>query len=263
MSSTMLNYVPTFRSILDITESEWLSGLGLERDETPDCVIVEGSWWRADRQKWRLEHLTDVRELDFPDIFLGRHDDRTIAFCMAYGAPRAVEVITMFASIGTRLAIQIGTCGGLQPELRPGDIIIPDLVRCEDGVSHLYGADPARTFATPSLIEGAQRLLESRGRTVRVGEHVTFSSLFAESIPMMEAWHDDGLLSVDMETATTLSVAEQSGCQAVSLLVVWDELTRGRRFLDPMSAQAEAELDQSNSDVFEVALEIAVCSDSG
>ncbi len=249
--------MPDFRSILDVTTPEWLLGLGIEPDEVPDCVIIEGSWWREERLRWRLDYLTDVRELGFPDIFLGKHGDRTIAFCMAYGAPRAVEIITIFAAVGTRLAIQIGTCGGLQAELEPGDIIVPDAVRCEDGVAHLYGADPLTTFATPSQVERAQRLLESRGRNVRVGPHVTFSSLFAESNSMMEAWHADGLLSVDMETATTLSVAEQHGCEAVSLLVVWDELTRGRRFLDPMTATAEAELDQSNKDVFEVALDLA------
>jgi uridine phosphorylase len=250
--------VPDFRSILDVDKSEWLLGLGIEPDEIPDCVIVEGSWWRAERQEWRLSHLTDVRELGFPDIYLGRYGDRTIAFCMAYGAPRAVEIITMFAAIGTGLVIQVGTCGGLQPELQPGDIVIPDLVCCEDGVSHLYGADPATTSATPLQIERARAMLQSRGRTVRVGPHVTFSSLFAESVQMMEAWHSKGLLSVDMETATTLSVAEEYGCEAVSLLVVWDELTRGRRFLDPMSVEATAELDQSNGDVFQVALDLAV-----
>lgn len=249
--------MPDFRPILDVTESEWRSGLGLEPGETPDCVIVEGSWWREERQKWRLGYLTDVRELGFPDVYLGKHGDRTIAFCMAYGAPRAVEVITIFAALGARLAVQIGTCGGLQPELQPGDVIIPDVVGCEDGVAHLYGADPSTATATPSLIDQAKRLLESRRRTVRVGSHVTFSSLFAESPAMLEEWHNAGLLSVDMETATTLSVAEQYGCDAVSLLVVWDELTRGRRFLDPMAPDAMAELDQSNSDVFEIALELA------
>lgn len=249
--------MPDFRSILEVSESEWLSGLGLEPYEIPDCVIVEGSWWRAEREKWRLGHLTEVRELGFPDVYFGHHGDRKIAFCMAYGAPRAVEIITMFAAIGTRQAIQIGTCGGLQPELRPGDIIVPDHVSCEDGVSHLYGADPSTTQATPTLVKEALNGLEALGRTVRVGRHVTFSSLFAESVSMMETWHEESYLSVDMETATTLSVAEHYGCEAVSLLVVWDELTRGRRFLDPMTAEAEADLNQSNSDVFQVALALA------
>jgi len=74
---------------------------------------------------------------------------------------------------------------------------------------------------------------------------------------MMEASHSDGLLSVDMETATTLAVAEQHGCEAAPLLVPLDELTRGRRFLDPMPAEAEAELNKTNKDVFEVALDLA------
>jgi len=244
-----------FRSILDVTASEWLDGLQLSENEIPDCVIVEGSWWRHERQTWRLDYLSDVRELGFPDLFWGRWLDKKIVFCMAYGAARAVEVIYMFSLLGTRLSIQIGTCGGLQPELKPGDIVIPDQVVAEDGVGHLFGKG-ASTSATASLVSQATRALLERGRTVHVGKHVTFSSLFAETVEMMESWHKEGFLAVDMETATTLSVAEHFDRSAVALLVVWDELTRGRRFLDPMSNEEQLALNQGNKDVFEVALEL-------
>lgn len=244
-----------FRSIQDVTRDEWLSALQLDEAEIPDCVIVEGSWWRAERQAWRLSYLSDVRELGVPDVFWGRRHDRNVAFCMAYGAPRAVEVIYMFSLLGAKLAIQIGTCGGLQPHLRPGDIILPDDVVGEDGVAHLFGG-AAPTAGSPRWIGPARAALEARSRTVHVGKHVTFSSLFAESTSMMEAWQSAGFLSVDMETATTFSVAKQFATEAVSLLVVWDELTRGRRFLDPMDAEPLAALNQSNLDVYEVALEL-------
>ena len=243
-----------FRSILDVGADEWRDACGLNPADTPDCVIVEGSWWRAQRQELRLAHLTDVRELDVPDIFWGRWRDKKIAFCMAYGAPRAGEVIHLFGVLGTPLAIQIGTCGGLQDHLRPGDIILPQQVKAEDGVAHLY-ADTAA--ATEKWLAAARPLLEDRSRRVHVGPHVTFSSLFAETVAMYEAWHHAGLLSVDMETATTLSVAESFGMEALSMLVVWDELTRGRRFLDPMSPDNLAALDQANKDVFTTALALA------
>jgi hypothetical protein len=44
---------------------------------------------------------------------------------------------------------------------------------------------------------------------------------------------------------------------AVSMVVVWDELTRGRRFLDPLPPDALAALNRANQSVYEVALALA------
>jgi len=245
----------TFRSMQDVTRPEWLAGLGITQDEVPDAVILEGSWWREERQNMRLAHLSDVRELSFPDMFWGRHNDTKIVFCMAYGAPRAVEVSQIFASLGAKLVIQIGTCGGLQSHLAPGDIILPDLIRCEDGVAEHY-TKTGTTQADPNWIKSAQKALKAENRTVHIGPHVTFSSLFAESVEMYEAWHKDGLLSVEMEAATTIAAAAKFGVPGVAMVVVWDELTAGRRFMDPMTPKALTELELSNAAVFTAALKL-------
>jgi purine-nucleoside phosphorylase len=245
-----------FRSILEVDADYWIEAMGLAEDEIPEAVIVEGSWWRAERQAWRLGYLDDVRELGLPDLFWGRRNGRPVAFCMAYGAPRTVEVIHIFSMLGAKLAVQIGTCGGLQSHLRPGDIVVPESAVPADGVAVHFGTGDVR-LATPSIAESARAKLEARSsRSVHVGRHVTFSSLFAESVQMMEAWHVDGLLSVEMETATTFAVAAEHGTDAVAMLVVWDELTRGRRFSDPMSDEDLAALDAGNKDIYEVALEL-------
>ncbi len=246
---------PTFRSILDVTRAEWLQGLGLAENEIPDAVIVEGSWWRAERQAWRLSYLTDVRELGFPDIFWGNYRGKKVAFCMAYGAPRAVEIIYLFCFLGARLAVQIGTCGGLQSYLQSGDIILPESALGRDGVAHLFG-DREAAFADARWVQYAERALHSRDLRCYRGGHITFSSLFAETPAMMAAWHQAGLLSVDMETATTLSVAADFGVPALSLLVVWDDLTRGKRFLDPMGEAELTALNTANQAVYEVALDL-------
>ena len=245
-----------FRSILDLTAEEWLKAMGLTADEVPDVVIVEGSWWRKQRQEWRLGYLTDVRELNFPDIYWGRWQDKKVAFCMAYGAPRTVEVIYLFGKLGSKLAVQIGTCGGLQSHLKSGDVILPESATCRDGVSHLYGDNEA-SFADLDCVKAAEILLGERGHQTYRGGHMTFSSLFAETPEMMALWNQAGYLSVDMETATTFSVAKFCGISAVSMLVVWDDLTRGKRFLDPLTDEELSALDRANESVYEVALQLA------
>jgi uridine phosphorylase len=246
----------TFRSMMDIKPDEWLAAMKLSAYDIPDVVIVEGSWWRQQRTDWRLGYLSDVRELGFPDIFWGRWKDRKIGFCMAYGAPRTSEIIHIFGTLGAKLAVQIGTCGGLQSHLKPGDIVLPEVAFCRDGVAHLYGAADA-ALGSSEWIERAQQRLVERGHKTYRGPHVTWSSLFTETPQMMEAWNRAGYLSVEMETATTFAAARFFGMDALSMIVVWDDLTRGRRFLDPMDEQPLAALNRANESVYEVALALA------
>lgn len=248
--------MPNFRSMMEISAEEWLEAMKLSTDEIPDAVIVEGSWWRQQRTDWRLGYLSDVRELEFPDIFWGRWKDKKIAFCCAYGAARTVEIIHIFGAIGTKLAVQIGTCGGLQSYLKPGDIILPEVALCREGVAHMYGT-PDAVMGSKTQIDRAEALLHEQNLTTYRGTHITWSSLFTETPQMMESWHHAGFLSVEMETATTFSVARYFDMQAVSMVVVWDDLTRGRRFLDPLPEGGEEALNRGNQAIYEVALALA------
>ena len=246
-----------FHSIMEISAAEWLAALKLPRADIPDVVVVEGTWWRAERTAWRLGQLQDVRELAFPDIFFGRWQGRKVVYCCAYGAPRTVEIIHLFGLLGARLAVQIGTCGGLQSHLRTGDIILPTTALCREGVAHYYGA-PERVDAAPAWVAQAQEWLTQHGHTTYTGTHLTWSSLFAQDAALVERWHEAGYLAVDMETATTLAVSRYFGMAALSMLVVWDDLTRGRSFLDPLSDAEVLRLDAGNRDVFAAALALAV-----
>jgi uridine phosphorylase len=241
---------------MEISAAEWLAALKLPQADIPDIVIVEGTWWRAERTAWRLSQLDEVRELAFPDIFWGRWQGRTVVYCCAYGAPRTVEIIHLFGLLGAQLAVQIGTCGGLQPHLRTGDIILPTTALCREGVAQYYGARES-TDAAPVWVARAQDWLSQRGHTAYTGTHLTWPSLFAQDAALVESWHAAGYLAVDMETATTLAVSRYFGMAALAMLVVWDDLTRGRSFLDPLSDAELQRLDAGNRDVYAAALALA------
>ena len=72
---------------------------------------------------------------------------------------------------------------------------------------------------------------------------------------MVEEWRERGYGSVDMEAATLFAVAKYFGYAATALLVVWDQLTSDRSFLDPLTAKEQTRLDAANTAVFEAALE--------
>lgn len=245
----------TARGILDLTAAEWRAALNMPEGEVPQAVIVEGSWWREQRTRWRLDRLENVRELNFPDIFVGDWKGHRVAFCCAYGAARTAEVIQLFGVLGSRLAVQIGTCGGLQRHLHPGDIIVPRTAWALDGVAQLYGTVPL-SFGDPMALGMARGLLSERGLSVHDGDHLTWPTLFAQHSELITRWSERGISSVDMETATTYTAATKFGMASASLLVVWDDLMRGRTFLDPLSLREGDAVNQANGAVFEVALEL-------
>lgn len=244
-----------YKSIMDITREEWLDALKMSPDEIPDAVIVEGSWWRQQRTDWRLSYLSDVQELAFPDMFSGKWKNKQVIFCCAYGAPRTVEIIHLFSLLGVQLAIQIGTCGGLQSHLKPGDIVLPEVAIARDGVAHLYGATEA-ALASDVWSDRAAKMLKNDGFTVHRGTHLTWSSIFAQDASLVETWHRAGYLSVDMETATTFATASYFDIPAISMLVVWDDLMRGRSFLVPLTTEEQKALDTSNEVIYTTALEL-------
>lgn len=233
----------------------WRATLGLDDDERPVAVVVEGTWWREQKTRRRLDQLDAVRELAVPDVFMGRRGDRTVLYACPYGAPRTAEVVHIGARIGARLAVQIGSCGVLGNGIRPGDVIVPTAAIGLDGVTSLYSGDQV-VAASSEWVGRAASALEGLGITVHRGLSVTWPTLFNQPSASVEEWHQAGYLGVDMETATTLAVARFFELDAVSMLVAWDELRSGRSFLDPLPQRESSAFDAADDVIFAAALEL-------
>ncbi len=252
---------PKHRAVMDLGREEWLDALGMDAADIPQAVIMEGSWWRAQRTEWRLSYLDDVRELAFPDMFYGFWQGSPVVYSCVYGAPRAVELAHLFGVLGTQRMVMIGTCGALDPRLVTGDVVVPSRAVAREGVAHLYktvAEDTAIILSDPDLTEMGRAGLENRGIITADTLHLTWSSIFAQSGEMVEEWREAGYGSVDMEAATLFAVAKHFRFACTALLVVWDQLTADRSFLDPLTPEEEARLDAANSAVFEAALEIGI-----
>lgn len=236
-----------------MSKDEWLTAIGMTPDEVPNKIILEGTWWYKERYPARLEYLTKVRELKFPDMYLGEHEGSTVMFCCAYGAPRVVEPVHIFGLLGTRKVIQIGSCGGLQPTIQTGDVVIPTTSFIGEGASQYYG-QTISSSATKELVTIADRALTSNGLKTHVGRHISTSALLQQSDEQIGKWQQRGLLGVDMETSAVYSAAGFFNMQRVSMLFVWDELLNHRTWLDEFSTVEKSRQLEANRLIFEVAL---------
>lgn len=245
----------TYHGVMDLTRDDWLGALDLAEGDIPRAVIMEGSWWRALRNEWRLGYLDEVRELAFPDMFWGRWRGSPVVYSCVYGAPRAVELAHLFAVLGSKLVVTIGTCGAVRKGLNPGDVVVPERVVPREGIARLYGS--AEVVEADSVLSArARQVLSRRGVSAHDVLHLTWHSIFAQTAEMVEEWHGEGIASVDMEAATALAVARHFGVPSIAMLVVWDLLDRGTSFLDPLGDEHQQALDRGNLAVFETALSL-------
>ncbi|HEV2071140.1 MAG TPA: hypothetical protein VGR26_15230 [Acidimicrobiales bacterium] len=231
--------------------------MGLAPGEIPAMAVLEGSWWRRQRTAQRLAMLEHRRELRFPDLHIGRRpaDGLAVLYGCVYGASRVVEPVHACGELGTPLVVQIGSCGGLQPQVRTGDIVLPEIAAIGEGASQYYGGVET-SVATASLVDQAEEAFRRRGFRVHRGSHFTTSALFAQPRERVQAWHDAGHLAVDMETSAVFSAAAHFGMAAVSLLFAWDELLAGRSFLHEFAPEERMAQARANDALMEVALDL-------
>ena len=235
-----------------MTREQWLDLLGLTPEEVPQLLVLEGTWWRQRALATRLALLTEVRETGMPDLWWGRHDGVPVAFCPAYGSSRAVEPVHVLGVCGTPVAVQIGSCGGLQPQVGTGDLVVSTAATIAEGASQYYGG---HQIAYPDGDLVARAAAGFGDLTVHLGPTVTTDALLAQPPALVSGWAAAGHLGVDLETSAVLSAATAHGMRAASLLFVWDELP-GRSWTDAFSPAETAAQQRANALVFTVALSL-------
>ncbi len=144
------------------------------------------------------------------------------------GGPSAAIVITELHQLGARRLLRVGTCGGLEPDLELGQLLIADAAISADGTSRALGAAP-RVEPSPALLA---RLCAAGADGVRSGPVVS-TDLFYDGPADAEAgWRAAGAIAVEMEAAALFTLAARRGFEAGAALLVSDLLLPERRRID-------------------------------
>lgn len=152
------------------------------------CYAIEAKW---------IDHRTSVRLVRTP---IGERAPETMEGLLSSG----LEPISALVSTGF--------CGGLLPELRLGDLVLPDVVRHRG----------EEILVSPKLLHRAKTALELGSHEPRTGtcESVPYVADGAKKRRFAEA----GAVSVDMESGPLARWARRNKIPFLSLRVVLDPL---------------------------------------
>jgi purine-nucleoside phosphorylase len=144
------------------------------------------------------------------------------------GCPSAGIVVEELIQLGVQRILRVGTCGGLQPDLSIGDLIIAlSAVPADSTATHLIGGEPHAPTADWELIHGAVHHAKHLGKAVRVGPIVSSDVFYNPDGGQYQRWSDRGILAVEMEAAMLFTIGALRKIRTGCLLIVSDMVVEG------------------------------------
>ena len=144
------------------------------------------------------------------------------------GCPSAAIVIEELIQLGVKRFLRVGTCGGLQPDLALGDLIVAvSAVAADATAQHYVGNEPHCPTADWELVHGAVHFAKELGQSLRVGAIVSSDVFYNPDDGQYARWSERGVLAVEMEAAILFTIGALKRVQAGCLLTVSDVVVEG------------------------------------
>src|ERR671925_2060066 len=159
------------------------------------------------------------------------------------GCPSAAIVIEELVQLGVKRLLRIGTCGGLQPDLQLGDIIVAISAVAADSTAQHLVREPHAPTADWELVHGAVHAAKQLGKPVRVGPIVSSDLFYNPDDDQYRRWSERGVLAVEMEAAVLFTLGALRRVKAGCLLTVSDVVVEGE-FVRISDEEMSAAVDQ-------------------
>jgi len=181
------------------------------RDMPEHCVIC---FFREVIDKVIAEHdarrLVENRWEDGPHpVYEIAYQNRRLAFFHpGVGAPMAAGLLEEVIALGCRKFIACGGCGVLEKDIAVGNLIVVSAAIRDEGVSYHYLPPGREVVANEVAVNAVVKTLSERGVPYRVGKTWTTDAPYRETANKISKRKEDGCLSVEMESAGMLAVAQ-------------------------------------------------------
>ena len=228
--------------------------IGAEKGEIAETVLLPGDPYRA---KWAAEtFLNNVRQIN--DVrgmlgFTGEWKGNPVTIQgSGMGMPSlSIYVNELIRDYGAKTLIRIGSCGGMQENVKVRDVILAmtstTLSTPSRGIMKELNFAPCADWG---LLQAAAKAAEAKGTATHIGGIYSSDVFYDERPDLNEQMVRHGILGVEMEAAELYNLAARHGRRALAVLTVSDHLLTGE-------ALPSEHRERSFGDMVEIALEAA------
>ncbi len=176
-----------------------------------------------------------------PDpVLVLSHRGQKIAVCSpGVGAPLAAVALEELIALGCRKFVLCGGAGALRADLELGRLVLVEEALRDEGLSHHYLPAASKVAVDSAALQVVEEALNQAGADSVRGLTWTTDALYRETPSRIERRRSQGALTVEMECAALLAVAQFRNVPLVPLLFCGDSLaTEAWDFRDWTSASS-------------------------
>lgn len=209
--------------------------LALSPGDLPETVLVPGDVDRVEKiaASWdSSEPLARRRQFV---SYRGKFQGRDLGVVSSgIGGPAMSITVEELAKLGVRTIVRVGSCGALQPRMRRGDLVITSAAVRTDGASQAYAPLGYPASADPRVYLSLCAAAEKLGVRYHGGITASFDTFYVgqarpgyrgylppEHVAFMDGLRSIGVLGVEMECATLLTLANVYGLKAGAVCAVY------------------------------------------
>jgi uridine phosphorylase len=144
------------------------------------------------------------------------------------GAPALTSMSEEMMAWGTKHLVILSLAGGLQADLRPGDILVCDRALRDEGTSYHYLPAAKDVSASAILVKELGNAFAQRDLKYSTGGTWSTDAPYRETRSEARQFQSEGVKAVDMESAGLFAAAQVRGVEATSVFVIGDSLAKPR-----------------------------------
>ncbi len=201
-----------------------LPHIGLEKGSVSPDVIVCGDPARVTRISKHLDGAVLLGEKREYRTYQGQLAGLMVTVTShGIGAPGAAIAFEELIAAGAKRIVRVGTCGGLQPALAAGDLVVATAAVDSTGYGRFAVPNGFPAVADPDLVVALRRAAGENGRSYHSGIVLT-SDVFYDgiqpSLPVYQTMSQANVMAVEMECAALFIIGSLRGVSTGAILAV-------------------------------------------
>lgn len=218
--------------------------IGVAEEDIGKYVILPGDPKRCEKIAAHFDNpklVGDNREYVTYTGYL--NGEKVSVTSTGIGGPSAAIAMEELTKIGAHTFIRIGTCGGMQENIKSGDVVIANAAIRAEGTSKEYAPIEFPAVSNFDVTSALKNAANSLNVNSHVGVVQCKDSFYGQHEPekmpisyelenKWQAWLRLGTLASEMESAALFTVANYLGVRAGSCFLVVANQEREKKGLD-------------------------------
>lgn len=196
-------------------------------DGFPEIVIVTFSevMLNAILMNYPSEVIDTVIAGHKHKIYKTEYKNKAIVFYMtSIGAPATVGLLEEILVKGGKKILLFGSCGSLDNNISDGHIVVPTHAYRDEGTSYHYVSAADGDFIEVKTANRTFEILKELNIPVIYGKTWTTDAIYRETKRNKEQRKQDGCITVEMECASVMALAQYRNADIFQFLYTADNL---------------------------------------